>query len=82
MAYTTPTDSGTDGYTIVIQHNTSGIILEVTLAGIADGKPNPTRAVKDNVLQGALDKLAAIPGTTILAARRSINYTSDITPTP
>ena len=82
MAYTPATDTGSDGYTIVVQHITSGIIIEVTLAAIADGKPIPTRAVKDAVMQGALDKLAAIPGCSILAARRSINFTSDITPTP
>ena len=81
MAYTPPTDSGSDGYSMVLKHNASGLLIEVTLAGVADGVPQPTRAIKDSVFQGAVDRLTAIPGTTLMSACRSINYGSDITPT-
>ena len=81
MAYTPPADSGTDGYEMVLRHNASGLLLEVKLAGVDDGFVQPTRAVKDGVFQGAVDRLTAIPGTTLIGARRVISYASNVTPT-
>lgn len=80
MSYTAPADSGNDSYSMTIKHNSSGIILEVKI--VAYDGTTPSRATKDAVFQGAVDKLAGIAGTTILGAKRDISYVSDITPTP
>lgn len=82
MSYTTPVDSGADGYILTLKHNASGILAEVTLVGVDAGSPAPSRATKDAVFQAIVDKLAGISGATILSARRVISYASDVTPTP
>lgn len=80
MAYTPPTDTGSDEYVMVIKHNASNLMLEIKMIGVDEGTP-PTRAVKDNVFQATVDKLTSIPGTTLMTARRAISYASSITPT-
>lgn len=82
MAYTPAADSGSDEYAMVLRHNGSGILFEIKIAGVQAGSPPPTRATKDNVFQGALDRLIGLPGSTLVTARRTITYQSDVTPTP
>lgn len=82
MTYTPSVETTSDSYTLTFRHNASGILIEVIYAGVAPGFPAPTRAVKDNVMQATLDRLVALPGSTLVAAKRNINFISDITPTP
>lgn len=82
MGYSTPVDTGTDQYICVMKHNNTGLIVEVKMDSVDPSFPAPTRAVKDAVFQGVVDKLSSISGATMIAARRSLNYGSDITPTP
>lgn len=79
MPYSTPVDTGSDEYVLVLRHNDSKILAELKLAGTEDGS-NPSRATKDAVFQAAVNKMATLTGTTLLAARRSMNYASDVTP--
>jgi hypothetical protein len=81
MGYSTSVETASDSYTLTFRHNASGILIEVILAGVAAGFPIPSRATKDNVFQATLDRLVALPGATLISAKRNINFVSDITPT-
>lgn len=82
MPYGTPVEEGSDSYTLTFRHNASGILIEVIYAGVAAGFPAPSRATKDSVMQATLDRLVALPGATLISAKRNVNFAATMTATP
>lgn len=83
MAYGAEThDPGYITYTANITHSTTGIQATVSLAIMPDANGIfPTEAKRDQLFQGFLNQVAAMPNVTVNSAEKRGGYIATVTPT-